>query len=188
MKSFTINDKEITARVLQEGDEHLLWPFVSDKEISRDMSWNAHTSIDETVDFVKNTLNSMSSGKVWTWCIFFKGKFCGLFSLISILRTHRALTYNRAEIAYWLGREFRGHGIMTEVGRKVIDFAFRDLLLNKIVVGHHINNVGSERLILRLGFRFTYQEEEVFMKNGEWITCKFYELRKSDYLKMNNEE
>ena len=71
---------------------------------------------------------------------------------------------------------------MTEAGKKVIDFAFHDLKLNKLVVGHHINNRGSENLISRLGFKFLYTETDVFMKNDIWITCKFYEFNSKDYL------
>ena len=124
----------------------------------------------------------MELGKTITWCIFFENIFCGVFSLISIIKNHRALIYNRAELAYWISPEFQGKGIMTEAGRRIIEFAFDDLKLNKLVVGHHVNNESSKKLILRLGFSYLYTEEEVFMKNGEWITCQFYEMKLKDYL------
>jgi RimJ/RimL family protein N-acetyltransferase len=81
-------------------------------------------------------------------------------------------------LAYWLGPEFQGKGIMTEAGLKIIDFAFHELKLHKIVVGHHVENKASEKLIIRLGFEFRYDEIEAFKKNDKWVNCKFYELRK----------
>jgi [ribosomal protein S5]-alanine N-acetyltransferase len=177
-----LKTERLLLRPISEDDADILWPYVSNPEISKDMSWEAHKSISDTRAFIDGTLANMKAGKTITWCIYFEEKFCGVFSLISILRTHRALTYDRAELAYWLGPEFQGKGIMTEAGKKVIEYGFSVLKLNKIVVGHHVNNKNSENLILRLGFKFLYEEQEVFKKNNEWITCKFYELRAKEYL------
>ena len=183
MQSFNLSTERLQLRPLKETDAGMLWPYVSDPRISMDMSWEAHKDLSETQAFIDSALKSMEQGKSVTWCIFLNDTFCGIFSLIAILRKHRALIYNRAELAYWAAPEFQGKGIMTEAGKKVIEFAFRDLQLNKLVVGHHQNNRNSEALILRLGFNYLYTEDEVFMKNGEWVTCRFYELKLKEYLK-----
>jgi len=179
----TLKTERVFLRPLELEDERILWPYVSNPEISRDMSWEPHQTLSDTRRFVNDTLESMKNGKSITWCIFFKDRFCGLFSLIGILKSHRALIYNKAELAYWIGPEYQGQGIMTEAGIKVIEYAFNSLHLNKLVVGHHIENKNSENLILRLGFKYLYTEEEVFQKGGKWITCKFYELKSRDYFK-----
>jgi RimJ/RimL family protein N-acetyltransferase len=179
---YNLTTDRLTLRILDKSDANMLWPYVSNYEISRDMSWLPHQDISETQEFIDSTLLDMEQGKNITWCIFLGNTFCGIFSLITILKKHRSLTYNRAELAYWIGPEFQGRGIMTEAGKKIIEFAFYELKLNKLIVGHHISNKNSENLILRLGFHFQYEEMEVFMKNDEWITCKFYELRRSDFI------
>jgi len=186
MQSQILKSERLTLRLLAEGDAEMLWPYVSNPEISKDMSWQEHRDLSETQEFIDSTLKNTDLGRTITWCIFLNDKFCGIFSLISILKKHRALTYNRAELAYWAVPEFQGKGIMTEAGRRVIEFAFNELGLNKLVVGHHLNNKNSEALILRLGFNYLYTEEEVFMKNGTWITCKFYELKAKEHIKNNN--
>jgi ribosomal-protein-alanine N-acetyltransferase len=180
---YTFTTDRLFLRPIEKGDAEMLWPYVSNPDISKDMSWMPHKSLTETQGFIDNTLLSMENGKSITWCVFTGEKFCGIFSLIGILKQHRSLIYNRAELAYWLGAEFQGKGIMTEAGKKIIDFAFNELGLHKLTVGHHINNNHSKNLILRLGFGYLYTEEEVFMKNNVWITCKFYELKAKDYLK-----
>lgn len=178
----TLTTPRLLLRPLAKDDAGMLWPYVSNPEISKDMSWTYHKDISETQAFIDNVLLSTEQGRTMTWCIFFEEIFCGIFSLIGILRQHRSLTYNRAELAYWLGPEFQKRGIMTEAGERVMDFAFREWGLNKLVVGHHINNHNSRDLILRLGFKLLYTEKEVFMKDNEWITCQFYELNAKDYL------
>ncbi len=179
----TLKTERLTIRPLNPGDAKMLWPYVSNPEISRDMSWAPHQDISETQKFIDATLRNMEDGKNITWCIFMGDKFCGIFSLISILRSHRALTYDRAELAYWAAPEFQGVGVMTEAGKEIINFAFKEMGLHKLVVGHHINNKNSENLIIRLGFKYLYTEQDVFKKNGDWVTCKFYELPSKDYLK-----
>ena len=176
--NYDLKTERLTLRPLRVADAPVVFPYLANEEISKDMSWEAHRSIEETIAFLKRVEEELEKGKSITWGIFEKGLFRGVFSIISILRSHRSLVYDRAELAYWLGPEFQGKGIMTEAGLKIIDFAFSELKLHKIVVGHHLQNKASEKLINRLGFEFRYDEIEAFKKNGEWIDCKFYELRK----------
>lgn len=176
--NYDLKTERLTLRPLRVADAPVVFPYLANKEISKDMSWEAHRSIEETIAFLKRVEEELEKGRSITWGIFENGLFRGVFSIISILRSHRSLVYDRAELAYWLGPEFQGKGIMTEAGLKIIDFAFNELKLHKIVVGHHLQNKASEKLINRLGFEFRYDEIEAFKKNGEWIDCKFYELRK----------
>lgn len=186
MANEIIITRRLTLRPIKKSDAESVWPFVSDAAISKDMSWDPHENIEQTRAFIENVTKAREKGKSITWVIIYKERICGVFSLISILRKHRSLTYNRAEIAYWLDPEKQGKGLMTEAGKAVLDYAFNELMLHKVVVGHHIGNKGSERLIKRLGFKFHYLEEEVFEKNGVWIDCNFYQLTHKDFNKKFN--
>jgi RimJ/RimL family protein N-acetyltransferase len=52
--------------------------------------------------------------------------------------------------------------------------------LNRLVVGHHLENIASQKLIERLEFRPIGIEHQAFMKDGRWIDTKIYELLKRD--------
>jgi RimJ/RimL family protein N-acetyltransferase len=134
-------------RPLTLDDVDLLWPDISDPEISGQMAWEAHTKRSQTIDFLKNEVARREAGKGITWAVFKDGLFCGIFSLIGLVRKHRALTYNKAELAYWLSRKYQRQGIMTEAGRRVLQFAFDELKLHKLFVSHFSDNVASENLI-----------------------------------------
>src|SRR5581483_10715091 len=176
MISYVLETKNLIMRPILKNDAALLWPYVSNPLISEDMSWLPHKNLKETQNFIDNVIQAMDEGKNITWCVFYKSSFCGVFSLISIIKKHRSLTYNKAELAYWLGPEFQGKGIMTEAGQKVISFAFKELGLYKLAVAHHAVNEKSRKLIMRLGFKFLYEEPNAFMKNGKWVNCKHYQL------------
>ncbi|MCU1268256.1 MAG: acetyltransferase [Acidobacteria bacterium] len=174
--------ERLSLRPLQAEDVDLLWPDISDGEISKYMAWEAHTNKAQTVDFVKGEIARRESGKGITWAIFKEGSFCGIFSIIGLVRSHRALTFNKAELAYWLGRKYQGQGIMTEAGQRVLQFAFQEMKLHKIFVSHFSVNDASGNLIKRLGFRYVGEQIEEFQKHGVWYNHKNYELLEREFL------
>lgn len=173
--------ERLSLRPLELGDVGLLWPDVSDPEISRYMAWSAHTDKSQTVEFLKAEEARRKTGRGITWAIFKDDTFCGIVSLIDLVHRHRALTYNRAELAYWLGRGHRGQGIMTEALQRVIAFSFQELALHKLRVGHFSDNLASERLIERLGFRHVGEQVAEFQKEGVWHNHKLYELLNREF-------
>jgi len=162
-------------------DLEAVWPSVSDPTVSEHMSWNTHTDKEETLRFLERIESDLVSEKAITWGVRSRDEFCGIFSIINILRSHRALRYDRGELAYWCSPEHQLKGIMTEAGRSVIEFAFIKLGLNRLVVGHHLNNVASQKLIERLGFKPIGIEHQAFIKDGPWIDIRTYELLARDY-------
>lgn len=59
----------------------------------------------------------------------------------------------RAELSYFLHRDFTGRGWMTEALARLLQFAFRQLQLEKIYLHTLIDNYNSQRLARRIGFR-----------------------------------
>ena len=161
---------------LELADAESLWPAASDPEISRFMAWEAHTDKAQTLEFLKGEVARRAGGRGVTWGIFEGDAFCGIVSLIGLVHTHRALTYNKAELAYWLHRDFQGRGIATEAVRRVMEYGFDELGLHKIFVSHFAVNTASEKLIRRLGFRYVGEQLEEFQKDGVWHNHKSYEL------------
>jgi len=177
----TLRTGRLVLRPLTLDDVDLLWPDVSDPEISRQMAWEAHTDRSHTAAFLKNEVARCETGKGITWAILKDGSFCGIVSLIGLMRTHRALTYNKAELAYWNGRRHQRQGIMTEAGQRVIQFAFGELKLHKLLVSHFSGNLASEKTISRLGFRYVGEQRQEFQKGGLWHNHKLYELLESEF-------
>ena len=176
-----LKTERLVLRPLTLDDADLIWPDISDPEIARQMAWEAHTERSQTVAFLEHEVARVNSGKGITWAVFKDGAFCGIFSLIGLVRTHRALTYDKAELAYWISRKYQRQGIMTEAGRRVIQFAFEDLKLHKLFVSHFSENAASENLIKRLGFRYVGEQIEEFQKRGVWHNHKLYELLESEF-------
>ena len=183
----TIATPRLLLRPLEDGDAERIWPYVSDPETSQYMSWDPHDSIEVTRAFIADVRRRASEGTTKAWIVADaqNGEVVGLVSLIAILRKHRALTYNKAELAYWIGRPFRGRGYATEATRAVLGHAFGSMSLNKVTVAHASKNDASRKLIERLGFRRIGIERQHFEKGGEWIDHVTYELLASDWSSEN---
>ncbi len=60
----------------------------------------------------------------------------------------------RAELAYAIGREYWNQGLTTEGARAVAEFGFRTMNLNRIEARCEIPNIGSARVMEKLGMTF----------------------------------
>jgi ribosomal-protein-alanine N-acetyltransferase len=177
-----LKTERLLLRPLELDDVELIWSDITDPEISKYMAWEAHTDKLQTINFIKAEIERRKADEGITWVIMMNDEFCGIVSLIGLIRTHRALTYDKAELAYWLSRNFQGKGIMTEAANRVLEFGFNDLKLHKICVSHFSANEASEKLIKRLGFRFVGEQIEEYQKNGIWYNQKNYELIEKEYM------
>jgi len=74
------------------------------------------------------------------------------------LRPHD-LDKGGCELGFHLKQEHWGKGYATEAAKAVIDYALNTLKVKNLVAGHHPQNEGSRKVLLKLGFR---RIEDVF--------------------------
>jgi RimJ/RimL family protein N-acetyltransferase len=60
-----------------------------------------------------------------------------------------------AELGYWIGKPYWGHGYATEAARAVMAYGFAKSGVRRFVCKHLTGNDGSARVIRKLGFRYT---------------------------------
>lgn len=68
-----------------------------------------------------------------------------------------------AELGYFILKEFWGKGYVSEAARAVLDYAFDEGGIVKIETGCNAENVGSEKIMIKLGMT----REAVFLKHSE---------------------
>jgi RimJ/RimL family protein N-acetyltransferase len=175
-KKLTIDTQRLSLRPVMSGDEDILWPHLTNPKISEFMAWLPHQKRAQTEQFVAHEIARIENNQGITWMIFNDEVFCGIVSLIGLIGTHRGMTLNKAEFAYWTVPSIQRQGIMTEACTAVVDFAFKQLSLNKLLVSHFSVNVASKQLIKKLGFEKVGVYKRDFQKNGIWYDHVLYEL------------
>ncbi len=165
-------------------DVDSLWPLVTDARITRFLAWDPHPDKEVTRAMLRGLVDAQKAGKGFHWVIVRDQDLIGIVSLIDVRRTHRCWTQNRAELAYWLAPDFQGAGFATEASQTVMEFAYQNLALHKIIVYHVTENPPSGAVAQRLGFRYVGEELDAFMKGGRWYHFKHYELLDREFSKL----
>lgn len=171
--------ERLELRPLSLDDTGALWKFVSDPELPRMMSWDAHKDPSETRKIIEMMIAAREAGTGYVWTLRHKngGEPFGMVGLHDLVRTVRAWRMDRAELGYWCGpTEERNRGLMTEAAREVVRFGFEDLGLHKIIVGCVKENEASRRVIEKLGFRFLGEQRDHFFRFDRWWNHLSYEM------------
>jgi len=79
-----------------------------------------------------------------------------------------------ATVGYWLGEQFWGRGIMTEVVTAVADFCFDNFPLRRISAEVFANNPASARVLEKAGFTFEGRLKNNVMKDGQVLDSLLY--------------
>jgi [ribosomal protein S5]-alanine N-acetyltransferase len=175
-----MNYNIITERLLLRPpsifDADQLFELMSDSKLTRFLTWEPHTNIETTKTVINSLLDSQLFDKGYHWCILNNNLIIGLISLIDVRRKIRTWTLDRAELSYWIGRNYQGRGYATEASNSVIKFGFLNINLHKIIVAHAKENIGSKSICEKLNFQQFAYEHDAFKKNNIWHDLIWYEL------------
>ena len=175
-REIDVRTSRLLLRPLEPSDVTALWPFVSDEDFPRHMTWEAHRSQDETADFIRSSEEGREQGSSITWAVVEGATLAGIIGLHGITRTVRAWRVDRAELGYWIGPPFQNRGFATEAARGAMRYGFDDLGLHKITVGCIAENTASRRVIEKLGFRFLGEQRDHAFRFGRWWNHLAYEM------------
>jgi RimJ/RimL family protein N-acetyltransferase len=171
-----IETRRLKLRPLAETDIEDLWPYASDPEFPRFMSWAAHKDREETRAFIASTAEGLAAGTGIVWAIEYDGRASGTIGLDDITWHMRAWRMDRAELGYWIATPLHNQGFATEAAHAVVQWGFETLGLHKVTVGCFEANVASRRVIEKLGFRFVGREEEHAFTGGRWLHHLRFEI------------
>jgi len=177
-----IETPRLVLRPIARDDVDALWPYVSDPELPKMVSWAAHRDRADTVAFVEHQLEGLARGTDLTWGIALEGRVVGCIGLGGITWQFRAWRIDRAELGYWLGRPHWGQGLMSEAALAATQWGFETLGLHKITIGCVEGNLASQRIIEKLGYRFLAVHEEDFWRDGRWQAHRRYELTTTEWV------
>ena len=168
LKQLERTDAEVIFKTIDNQRSYLRkWlPFV---EFTRKVA--------DTQKFVDAILEAPEAQFEYVFTIQKNGKFIGLIGFKDTDQLNR-----KTEIVYWLSEAHQKQGIMTQSVRKVCDFAFQKLELNRIQIKCAVGNLPSSKIPQTLGFKLEGIEREGECLTGNVFTdLEIYSRLKSDY-------
>lgn len=106
----------------------------------------------------------------------------GQSDLAGILRLeHLDLDNGRAELGYFLHKDYWGQGLMTEAVKTLSFLAFQELGLRELVIICHEENLASAKVAEKSGFRLVKSYKGSDRYSHRVRRYRYYQLKRGDY-------
>jgi ribosomal-protein-alanine N-acetyltransferase len=92
-----------------------------------------------------------------------------------------SLPNSKAELGYWIGVDYWGHGYCTEACHAALDYAFRVRGFNKISARHVDINPTSGKVMQKLGMRREGSMKKDVRKNGVFHDIEAYGILAEEF-------
>jgi len=99
----------------------------------------------------------------------------GAIGLMDIEQAHF-----RAEMGYWITKEFWNQGFATEAARAVVNYAFKDLNLERLFAQHFERNPASGKVLKKIGMKKEGILRSHIKKWGKYEDIVVYGILRSD--------
>lgn len=115
---------------------------------------------------ISNSIKEREEDKKYCFGIYLKdnGKLIGEVALYHIFRG----SLQRCLIGYSLDKQYNGRGYTTQAVSLAVEFAFNELKLHRVDAGTMLNNIGSMRILEKVGFYREGIEQKGVKINGQW--------------------
>jgi ribosomal-protein-alanine N-acetyltransferase len=176
----TLYTKSLILRKITLEDAQDVFEYAKDLEVTRFVTWEPHKSIDDSINFLKLVIKKYENNEPSDWGIIYKenSKLIGTCGYVSLDKANYS-----AEIGYALSREYWGKGLMTEVVKEVIKFGFEKMNLNRIYARCFVKNIGSQKVLEKVGMKFEGILREQVLIKGTFRDMKIYSILRKEYYK-----
>jgi len=174
----TIETERLLLRKISLNDASDMFEYASNPEVSEYTMWSTHTSIEDTKYFLKSITKMYKKRELVDWGIVHKveKKFIGTCGFVEWSMTH-----SRAEMGYAISRKYWNQGYMSEAVNAMMEFGFREMLLNRIQGKCQVDNIGSARVMEKVGMQLEgILRQQLFVK-GEYWDLKIYSILRDDF-------
>ena len=167
LRRFTIDDAEDMYRNLN-----------SDAEVNHFLTWELHTSVDETVELLKTFEERYESPSRYCWAIVLRETDEVIGTVAAPVVKERT---EIVEVTYALGRAWWGMGITAEALKAVIEFLFTEVGVNRIEAAHDINNPNSGKVMEKAGMRKEGVLRKASRNNQGLIDIAIYAILRDEW-------
>lgn len=176
----TLYTERLSLRAMHPIDAEDMFDYSRRPEVTKYLLWSEHKDISFTRDYLNYVKKRYKLGDFYDWAIIDRESrrmigTCGF--------TKFDADNNSAEIGYVLNPDFHRRGLGSEAVKRIIEFGFEELSLNRIEARFMQGNDASLALMKSVGMTFEgYLRDLVFVK-GSYKTVGISSILQSEYQK-----
>lgn len=151
-----IETERLVLRFWEKEDAEELFELAKDPDVGPACGWAAHKDLAESKAILEKVLMNE-----FTYAIVLKesGQVIGDISAMPKSQSRFCENENQVEIGFWLGKSYWGKGYMPEACKKLMEYCFEIMKLEKVWCAYSTFNEKSRRAQEKCGFRFAYLDE-----------------------------
>lgn len=152
LRTYTVDDAPQLFEVINTSRQHLHpWLTWVDKT----------TKPEHSVQFIQQSLHQLNMQEALALGIFYNGKIIG-----GVGMHNWDLNTKRAQVGYWISKEYEGRGIVINSLKPFASFLFDKIGLNKIEIHFEPANKRSAKVASALGCKIEGVIRQSIMRNG----------------------
>ncbi|MCI8350548.1 MAG: GNAT family N-acetyltransferase [Oscillospiraceae bacterium] len=167
----------VLRRFAKEDGAAVYRGYASDPQVCRYLSWNSHEEAAVSQKIVDYWVRQYDDPYCFRWAIVMKREDI-LIGGIDVVELDREA--GEGIIGYCIGQGYWGRGITSEALHAMLVYLFTQAGFSRIRARHDSRNPASGSVLLKNGFQFV-REEQVIGKEGEPVTCRWYEINQSEF-------
>ena len=173
----TLETERLILRRIVMSDAKDIFEYSCDEEVARHVLWTAQKSISEAKFYCKYMQRRYKNDEPSSWGIVEKktGRLVGTIGYMTYSEDN-----NSVEVGYSLAHWLWNGGYMTEALRRVIDYTFDDMDINRIEAQHELTNPASGRVMEKCGMRKEGELRQRLFNKGKYVDVALYAILKSD--------
>lgn len=164
-------------------DAESLFEYANDPKVTEYVTWEPHQSITDSRDYIFDIVQQNYRRRVPSpWAVTLKKdtqRVIGTVGCFWVSKNARTM-----ELAYALGVNYWGQGLMTEASRAVMDYCFQEFDLNRIQSRCITENMGSARVMEKAGMSFEGTLREALFRRGRFWDLHHYAVLRNDWRKI----
>lgn len=172
------SERLILRRFTLEDADDMFNNWANDRQVTKYLTWSPHASVDATREIISMWVAEYVNDTTYNWGIELKeiGQLIGSISAVDFNDKN-----SRCEIGYCMGKAHWNKGIMTEALKRVMDFLFSEVGLNRVQAKHDVLNPGSGKVMEKAGMQYEGTFKQYFIrKDGTFGDMKMYAAIKGD--------
>ena len=174
----TIKTERLILRKIKGDDVEDMYEYSCDARVTEYLTWSPHPDKIYTLEYISYLQSRYRTGDFYDWAVVLKdtGKMIGTCGF-----TRFDYANNSAEIGYVLNTEYHGQGIATEAVKKVLEFGFERLCLNRIEGKYMVENAASRRVMEKCEMVFEGVRREGMLIKGRYRNVGVCPILKREY-------
>ncbi len=177
-----LTTERLYLRPYREDDWEAIQEYAADPEVSQHQPWGPNTE-EDTRQFLQNTIQENEQIERTAYHFVLVLRFEGQLIGGCTLRITNA-RFGEAMIGYTLNRRFWNQGYTTEAARALLELGFQTLYLHRITSWCTPENIGSWRVMEKIGMRNEGHEREAVHFKGKWRDWLRYAMLDQEWKKI----